>query len=378
MKLSDFIRANIEKLSLEWEKFAATLLPEEEFSASVLRDGIAAILKEIARDMDRTQNAQEQQEKSEGEKDNSTNTDTDNAAETHALARVKMGLSSRQLISEFRALRATVLRLWEETNHESINKRDIYDITRFNEAIDQALTEAAVRYTEKIDQSRELFLGILAHDLRTPLGAISGLAGLMAQAKNVDRTPEFASQISVCAGRMTHMINDLIELTRVQLGTGIAINPSETDMRHLCTNVLTEMRALYPEQSFELNAEENLIGNWDEARLNQVLSNLLGNAVQHGARNATVTVTAKKVKNTIELTVHNHGPAIPKKLLPALFDSFVHGKSGFRADEGHAANLGLGLYIAKEIIDAHQGSIHVESSDQHGTMFTARLPAAPV
>jgi len=371
MKLAEFIRSNIEEISVEWEKFAATLLPEEEFSASVLRDGIAAILKEIAADMDRSQSAQEQQEKSEGTQDSCTN--KDNAAETHALARVRMGLSSRQLISEFRALRATVLRLWDESN-PAMSKHDLYDITRFNEAVDQALTEAAVRYSEKIEQSRELFLGILAHDLRTPLGAISGFAQLLVYLKNPDRNAEFASQILISAGRMARMITDLMELTRVQLGTGISVFPVESDLVKISTSAIAEMRALYPERIFTLDADESLIGKWDEPKLGQVLSNLLGNAVQHGAADSVITVKARKTNDGIELQVHNEGPAVPEKLLPVIFDRFIQGKAGFRADEGRAANLGLGLYIAREVIIAHGGTLTVHSTDDEGTTFTATLP----
>lgn len=371
MKLSEFIRCNIEAISVEWEKFAATLLPNEEFSASVLRDGIAAILKEIAVDMEGFQSAQEQQEKSEGTQDSSAQ--KDNAAETHALARIRMGLSSRQLISEFRALRATVLRLWDESN-PVINRQDMYDITRFNEAVDQALTEAAVRYSEKIEQSRELFLGILAHDLRTPLSAISGFAQLLVYAKNPDRNAEFASQILISAGRMAHMIVDLMELTRVQLGSGISVNSSESDIVNICSHAITEMSAVYPERTFKLDADESLIGKWDETKLGQVLSNLLGNAVQHGARDSVITVRAKKLNDSVEFQVHNEGPAVPEKLLPVLFDRFVQGKSGFRADEGRTANLGLGLYIAKEIIVAHGGTLKVHSTDNEGTTFSATLP----
>src|SRR3954468_23239853 len=168
MKLAAFIRSNIEKISSEWELFAASLLPEQEFSASVLRDGIFDILKEIAVDMDRTQTIQQQQGKSEGDPRRTPH--IEDAAERHALARVKMGLSSRQLISEFRALRATVIRLWEQSTVE-VDKESLYDLTRFNEAVDQALSEAAVRYSEEIDRSRELFLGMLGHDLRNPLAA---------------------------------------------------------------------------------------------------------------------------------------------------------------------------------------------------------------
>jgi len=371
MKLSGFIRDNIEEISVEWEKFAATLLPDEELSASILRDGIAAILQEITADMDRSQSAQEQQEKSEGAQESNPN--IDNAAESHALARVRMGLSSRQLISEFRALRATVLRLWEESD-QPVEKRDIYDITRFNEAIDQALSEAAVRYSEKIEQSRELFLGILAHDLRNPLGAISGFAELLVRAKTPERNAEFATQILISAGRMSHMITDLIELTRVQLGAGITVTPFKSDLVKLCVNVINEMNALHPERVFKLDADESITGDWDAQKLEQVLSNLLGNAIQHGAASSVITVRARKKGDTIELQVHNEGPAVPKKLLPILFDRFVQGKAGFRADEGRSASLGLGLYIAKEIIVAHGGTLNVHSTDDEGTTFTAVLP----
>jgi hypothetical protein len=374
MRLANFIRANIESISAEWEKFAATMLPEEEFSASVLRDGIASMLKEIAADMDHSQSAAQQQGKSEGEQDNQSQT-KDNAAENHALARVRMGLSSRQLISEFRALRATVLRLWDESNH-AVHKEDIYDITRFNEAIDQALTEAAIRYFDEIEQSRELFLGILGHDLRNPLGAISGFAELILHIKDPERNAEFATQISIGAKRMSYMITDLIELTRVQLGGGISVNPTKADMCQICSQVLGEMRAIYPERVFELNADKNLLGEWDEQRMSQVLTNLLGNAVQHGAKNSAVTVTAKNLGDSIEIHVHNEGSPIPAKLMTNLFDRFVQGKSGMANDDNKSTSLGLGLYIVKEIIVAHGGTIKVQSSDTEGTTFTACLPLA--
>ena len=143
MRLAAFIRSNIEQISSEWELFAATLLPEEEFTASVLRDGIFDILSEIAADMDRAQSREQQQGKSEGDPRRFQH--IEDAAERHALARVKMGLSSRQVISEFRALRATVIRLWQR-DFIAIDQVSFYDLMRFNESIDQALTEAAARY----------------------------------------------------------------------------------------------------------------------------------------------------------------------------------------------------------------------------------------
>ncbi len=139
MRLAAFIKANIEAISVEWERFAA--------------------------DMDEDQTEEEQHEKSEDHPDRSNF--TQGAVVQHALARVQMGLSARQFISEFRALRATVIRLWQRDTVE-IDSASLNDMIRFNEAIDQVLGEGAITYTEEVDRSRELFLSILGHDLRNP------------------------------------------------------------------------------------------------------------------------------------------------------------------------------------------------------------------
>ena len=217
MRLAAFIRANIEPISVEWERFAATLLPEEEFGASVLRNSIVELLTEIAADMDEDQTPKEQHQKSEAHPDRSNF--NQGAVVQHALARIQMGLSIRQFISEFSALRATVIRLWQRDSGEK-DSASLSDMIRFNEAIDQVLGEGAVIHTEEVDGSRELFLGILGHDLRNPLAAISGLAELQLRTKTPERHAQFASQILASSRRMSHMIDDLLELTRVRLGSG--------------------------------------------------------------------------------------------------------------------------------------------------------------
>jgi signal transduction histidine kinase len=373
MRLSEFIKANIERVAADWETFAATLLPDENFSASVLRDGIVDMLNEIALDMDRSQNAAQQQEKSEG--DTSGSPQMEDAAERHALARLRMGLSFRQLISEFRALRATVISLWEHGN-VAIDQTTLYDVTRFNEALDQALSDAAVRYSEEIDRSRELFLGMLGHDLRNPLAAISGLAQLQARAKTPERCADFATKISMSAGRMSHMITDLMELTRVRLGTGISICRCPADLSAVCRNVIEEMQAIYPHRSFYLDCPNTLSGEWDTVRMSQVMSNLLGNAVQHGAATSAVTLSGKRDGNMVEIAVHNEGAEIPVEAIPKLFDCLFQARPGELADDDQSTSLGLGLYIAREIVLAHGGTITVSSTDEAGTTFTARLACA--
>jgi signal transduction histidine kinase len=371
MRLASFIRSNIETIAAEWEIFAATLLPEEEFSASVLRDGIVDMLHEIVADMDRAQTADQQQGKSEGTPRRYQH--IEDAAERHALARVKMGLSARQVMSEFRALRATVIRLWQRGGMEA-DGESLYDLTRFNESIDQALSEAAAKYTEEVDRARELFLGILGHDLRNPLSAIAGLAELQLRAKTPERYAKFASQILISAGRMSYMITDLIELTRVRLGAGILITPVKTCLRRICANVIGEMQAIYPQRNFQLHCAEDIPGEWDEARLSQVLSNLMGNAIQHGNVSSPVIVTAKQGAEGVKISVHNQGACIPPETIPKLFDCLFRGIPAQRPADDTSTSLGLGLYIAKEIISAHAGTIEVHSSELDGTTFAIHLP----
>jgi signal transduction histidine kinase len=142
-------------------------------------------------------------------------------------------------------------------------------------------------------------------------------------------------------------------------------------MRHICKNVVEEMQAAFPKRTFQLKGDDELPGEWDEGRLSQVVSNLVSNAVQHGANHSTVTVTAKSSSDGIEVSVHNEGTPIPPDQIPKLFNSFYRLDN---RDADNSASMGLGLYISKEIITAHGGIIEVLSSVDEGTTFIVRLP----
>lgn len=267
-----------------------------------------------------------------------------------------------------------MIRLWQRDLGE-IDGAVLNDLIRFNEAIDQKMTDGARISTEEIEPSRELFLGILGHDLRNPLGAIFGFAGLQLRSKSLKRSGELASQILLSARRMSHILADIMELTRVRLGSGIVITPIPTSIRRVCTNVIGEMRATYPKRVFQLHCAEEFPGEWDEDRLSQLLSNRLGNAVQHGSPHSPITVTAKSDGETVEIAIHNEGIAIPPSLVPKLFESLFQGRPNEDSDDVHANSLGLGLYISREIVLAHGGSIAVQSSNEEGTIFVVRLSA---
>jgi signal transduction histidine kinase len=342
------------------------MLPEEAFSSSVLRNDIVAMLADITENMDQEQSPAEQRIKSEGEPGRSQY--SEGAIVLHVESRVGMGVSPRQFVSEFRALRATVVRLWQRDSNE-IDNSSLDDMIRFNEAIDQVLSEGAVNYSQEVERSRELFLGILGHDLRNPLSAITGLAELLLRGKAPERHAQFSSQILVSARRMSRLISDLLELARVRLGTGINLHRAPINLHRICKTVVEEMRVIFPYRTFHINGDDELPGEWDENRLSQVISNLVSNAVQHGTVESAVTVTSDY---NVEVSVHNEGTPIPPDVIPKLFDSF------YRLDnnaEGHSNNLAIGLYISKEIIAAHGGTIGVRSSAEEGTTFLIRLPS---
>jgi signal transduction histidine kinase len=160
----------------------------------------------------------------------------------------------------------------------------------------------------------------------------------------------------------------LLDLTRARLGGTIPIARQSTDLQKLCEEVVLEGRAAHPEAVVEFRPTGNLVGNWDADRLTQVISILVGNAIQHGA-GTPVTLTAEEVGDAVILTVHNGGARIPPSLLPSIFEPLTHG-----GGEAATSSIGMGLFIARAIVSAHGGEIGVRSSSDHGTTFTARLP----
>jgi signal transduction histidine kinase len=275
-------------------------------SGFALRDHIAQILQAIATDLDTSQSKQQQDIKSKGQ---TARTDlTDTAAETHAELRVGDGFSMDQLASEYRALRATVLRLWIEELPRG-TAIDLVDATRFNEAIDQALAESIARFTRGLTRSRDLFLAMLGHDLRNPLGAIMNSAALLSSpnAVNEEAMKSAAAVIRRSATRMSELVTNLLDLTRTRLGTTIPLSIAPTDMTNVCGNVISELRALHPHVTVEFSALGDLEGAWDGPRLGQMVSNLVANAIEHGSKKEPVTIDVCGEADEITVSIHNEG-----------------------------------------------------------------------
>jgi signal transduction histidine kinase len=230
----------------------------------------------------------------------------------------------------------------------------------------------AIGKLEETIRYNELFAGVLAHDLRNPLGAIMTAAQLvlMRQEGLGDRNSKPVSRIIASGHRMTRMIDQLLDLTRARSGGGIPVDPRDTNLADLFAEASGELELAFPQWSLTREITGDLDGRWDPDRLLQIISNLLSNAGQHGRPEGVVTVRLDgRDAAAVTFEVHNGG-AIPPSVMPSLFDPF----RGTRARRDSSRGLGLGLFIVKEITEAHGGTVQVSSSEADGTRFVVRLP----
>jgi PAS domain S-box-containing protein len=237
---------------------------------------------------------------------------------------------------------------------------DITDQKRAQEELSRALA------------FREQVLGILGHDLRNPLAAVRALASLLSRREGLpESVRESLSEIERAGKRMLEMIRTLLDFTTSRFTGRLPVVPVPMDLHALCRGVVEELLAADPNRTIELDFEGDGRGTWDPARLAQVVSNLVGNAIQHGARHAPVRLSVGGDEEHVVLKVANQGSPISRALMPVLFEPFCRGPAG--RDASQSRGLGLGLYIARQIVDAHGGAITVESTSEQGTTFTVRL-----
>jgi phosphoserine phosphatase RsbU/P len=217
-----------------------------------------------------------------------------------------------------------------------------------------------------VAEFREMFIGILGHDLRTPLGSIVMAAALLLRRGNLDeQDAQTTARIIRSSQRMTRMITQLLDLTRARLGRGLPIDPKPTDLREVCQNVVEEFEA-----TARLEVAGDVTGTWDQDRLAEVLSNLVGNAIEHAAPGTVVLVKAHAAEAQVVVEVKNQGDPIPADVLPFIFEPFRRAQQQEKSTTG---NLGLGLYIAHQIVLTHGGTLDAHSADGT-TTFVMRLP----
>lgn len=378
MQLAEFILANVKPILAEWEAFAGSLASGAKMTKLALRDDAEAILLATARDMEVDQSLAQQASKSKGHGGAGTaeSDRLDNASALHGGERVSSGFDITEVVSEYRALRASVLRLWRASLSQS-DLNDIDDITRFNESMDQSLAKAVGSYTKRVDQSRQMFLAILSHDLRSPLNCISMAALLVSRTSGDPECAEALSMIETNTEAIARLISDLIDFASTGLGNAIPLTRAPVDLEKLCREVFEGFRLTHPRRMLRFHRNGNISGNWDAARLRQVISNLMSNALQHGSPQGPVELSVALEESTVVLSVCNEGEPIPPDMLTTIFDPLVRHATAESAEPRVPGSIGLGLYIVREIVVAHGGEIEVASTAQEGTTFTVRLPRQP-
>jgi signal transduction histidine kinase len=241
--------------------------------------------------------------------------------------------------------------------------------TRLAQGIAHQVAFAVERKFAHLERDR--ILGIVSHDLKNPLTAVTVAAATLLR-QNIDPvTASSVRRIASGASRMERLIAQLLEFAQARHGGGIGIERRAADLREVISRVVDELETAYPGARIAVRGAQRCSGSWDDDRVAEVFSNLIGNAVQHGG-GTEVRITLKAAADVVSVEIHNGGPAIPAGLMPKLFDPYRRGGQSKGGPEG----VGLGLFISREIVRAHGGTIAVESDAVAGTTFTVRLPRA--
>ncbi len=216
---------------------------------------------------------------------------------------------------------------------------------------------------------REQRMAILAHDLRNPLNALTALSTAFSRRRGMPQDVVSGLQMmSQAAWRMNELIETLIGFSAARFGGSIPVSPAPTDLYEVTRAAVDELRYATPQRRVSLDTVGDTRGTWDPARMAQVLSNLVGNALTHGTGSVDVSLEGRQ--GAVSVAVSNQGPLIPAEIVPTIFEPFRR----CAASDGVPRGLGLGLYVSKQIVLAHGGTIDVDSTAERGTVFTVHLP----
>lgn len=372
MNLSSFILQNIEAILLEWEAFAKTLEPASINMTPVeLRDHGHMILEKVAKEIDTSETAQQKEDKSKGLAPDAANTHS--AAGEHGTERQVAGFTMLQLISEYRSMRASVLKLWMP-KLTGISEETSGEILRFNEAIDKALAESALTFHLQANRTRDTFLTVLGHDLKNPLTTMT-VAGdyLVRPDVGTDGTFVIGTRVKKSAAAMNAIVNDLLEYSHMQLDGKVPITRNLADIGAICKAAMVEAVTSNPDCIFEMSSSGELYDDFDSQRLKQVFANLLNYTAKFRGRINTVSIDAVGGPDAITVKVRNYSQVILPESLKAIFDPWGQRYSEAWQEGEQSTSLGLGLFISREITESHGGTISVESNKTDGTVFTVKF-----
>jgi signal transduction histidine kinase len=388
MIFSDFIRKNTRTIIKEWEELlvqkpGGLVAPTPESRACC-----ESILMRMAQEMDQERAPSQSSPKAllaQSRAGRGKWMGPISAAQGHGALRQKEGVEIAEVVQEFRMLRVGALSLWTKHVEQEMDRENcvgvIQQVSRFNEAVDQVVAESIEMFSENMSDARELFLASLVHDLRSPLCAISMTNSLLAKP---DLAPEKRRMSSALVKRsvkeMEQMVGNILGYTRDKMGSGAKLAPQACDLGRLCREGVERAQASHPEVSFSIAAPEQMAGWGDGPKLAQALGNLLSNASQHGRQGTPIELAAWIGGTEAFIAVKNFGEPIPQESLRSIFDPMSQLPYVACAGESSAeakGSMGLGLYIVREIVQKHHGSVEV-SSGEECTVFSMRLPLKEV
>jgi len=372
-RLVDFIEENLEPILQEWEDYARSLPPGPVLDVVALRDHAREMLVALVDDLGSPQSERAREAKGKGGQTGRSPLAI--AASSHAAGRVLERFTLSELVSEFRAIRASVLRLWLRAGVQKAPDAE-EELMRFNEAIDEAVAASVARYTREVEKSRHLLLGMLGHDLRNPLHLIRLSAEMLSRFGAQDRDSKTSvERILNGTYQIDRLVGTLIDYARSELVGQPEARRTPTDIGSICSICVDQSRATNPQRKVHLSVTGDTKGSWDEGQIHQMLMNLILNAFNHGDKKGEVSVTASGRDEDVTVTVHNRGTPIPPDTLADLFRPLHErlAQSPVDLTEG-SSGLHLGLYIAQQVAQVHGGAIQVTSNAEDGTTFTVTLP----
>lgn len=275
--------------------------------------------------------------------------------------------SMTQLILEYHLLRQVIFQVLEEEAPLEVRERDI-----IINSIEQAVNDAATQFSQTLRDIQELFMVTLTHDLRGPINVVKmGTQLILRRLERGDAHVDVAARMISAIARLDSMIQNLLDASRLRAGQSLKLEFEECDLHKLIQEVVEDLNFTY-EERFMINSESVVTSYCSRKEIRRVIENLAINAVKYGAPSTPITLTLQQTEAQISLTIHNEGNPIASDAQAILFQQF---RRTISAEE--QTGWGLGLFLAKSITEAHQGTIEVESAESRGTSFIIKLPKVP-
>ncbi|NQE35672.1 sensor histidine kinase [Microcoleus asticus] len=272
--------------------------------------------------------------------------------------------SMSQLIFEYHLLRQVIFQVLEEEAPLGVQDRDI-----IIGSIEQAVNDAATQFSETLRDIQELFMVTLTHDLRNPINVVKmGTQLMLRRLERRDTHTDVAARMLGAINRLDSMIQNLLDASRLRAGQSLKIEFEECDFEMLVQEVVEDLNFAYGER-FVVVCDSDIWAFCSRKEIRRVIENLAINAVKYGEPSTPITLTLQQTETQIGLTIHNEGNPIALDAQSILFQQF---RRTISAQE--QTGWGLGLFLAKSIIEAHQGTLAVESGEGKGTSFIINLP----